>query len=383
MLKHIFHHAAQPQNGANAEKTAINNRRLVLKTLADGDMSRSELAEACALRKQTLTNIIKELLELKLIKEQGRKIDGKGQPKKLLTLNADAVIAIGVHMDIGYIRAVSVDWSGETRIQIKETLTDWSPAFAHEYVTKLIAELIQQEAPNCEIIAGIGISLPNLSDNDFYNYHGSCGWENWVDFPLEALLTEEFNLPVYMENDATACAFGHLYTDHFKELSHFVSIFIGHGLGGGIITGGNSMKGFWGNAGEIGCIKGLSGCLIEETLSLQGLKKSLNITETTIPEPQMLLQALAQQDAALMQWIDAAAKDLSYLVNVLENIFDPETIIISGYIPHEIIQKLIEQAQPLSDSISNRRTRIFDRISLGYSQKGIIAKGAALSAIFP
>ncbi len=383
MLERIFYKNFQINSGSNAEKTAINNRRLVLKSLVNkAAVSRSELATICHLRKQTLTNIIKELIELNLIKEGGRKIDGKGQPKKLLEINPNAVLTIGVHIDQGYIKAVSTDWAGHIRLQSQERLSDKAPQHAVKYIEGIVTNIIEKEKKHCEIIAGIGISLPNLLDNDLKNYHGSSGWEDWVDFPIRDILEKKFNLPTYIENDATACAFGHLNTEKFKDLSHFVTLFIGHGLGGGIISNKISMKGFWGNAGEIGQIRTPSGQLIEDTLSLKGLKKALNIQTNEIPGKSELMKRLENNDDKLHQWLKNAAADLCYLTNILENIFDPETIIVSGYLPQDITNKLIQQAHPLHDSISNRHARQFDRISLGYSQKGITAKGAALSTLF-
>lgn len=382
MLNQIFHEAFSSESGSNAERTAINNRRLVLKAIKNNNLvSRSELADMCHLRRQTLTNIIKELIELNLIKEGGRKIEGKGQPKKLLDINPTAVFAIGVHIDQGYIKVVSVDWLGNIRRQKQEQLDDWSPKVAISYIERIVQNIIEQEKDYCQIIAGIGIGLPNLLDNDLYTYQGSSGWEAWIDFPLKDILAQKFKLPVYIENDATACAFGHLNTERFKELSDFVSIFIGHGLGGGIIFNKTSMKGYWGNAGEVGQIKTFSGQRIEETLSIRGLKQAMNIQADNIPDKEMLINYLQSNNGRLNQWITDAAANLTYLTNILENIFDPETIILSSYLPREVMNILIQQAYPLNESISNRQARKFDRLSLGYSQEGIIAKGAALSTI--
>lgn len=382
MLECIFHENFQIDAGSNAEKTAINNRRLVLKTLMNkNSMSRSELAKICHLRKQTLTNIIKELTDLNLIREGGRKIDGKGQPKKLLEINPTAVLAIGVHIDQGYIKALSMDWEGNIRLQSQERLSDKTPKNVVKYIEGIVKNIIAQEKKHCEIISGIGISLPNLLDNNLKSYQGSSGWEEWVDFPIKDILEKKFNLPIYIENDATACAFGHLNTEKFKDLSHFVTIFIGHGLGGGIISNKISMKGFWGNAGEIGQIRTPSKQLIEHTLSLNGFKKALNIYSDDIPSQSEFMKRLKNKDDTFYQWLENAAADLRYLTNILENIFDPETIIVSGYLPQEITEMLIQRAYPLHDSISNRQVRNFERISLGYCQKGITAKGAALSTL--
>ncbi len=382
MLKEIFAASFHNNSGSNAERTAINNRRLILKTLATTPfISRSDLAEKCYLRKQTLTNIIKELLALELIIEGGKKIEGKGQPKKLLELNPNAVLSIGVHIDQEYIKTVSMNWKGDIRLQYTERLSDWSPQVAIEYIANMANDIIQQEKTFCKIIAGLGISLPNLLDNNLKNYHGLSGWEEWVNFPIKEKLAPKINLPIYIENDATACAFGHLNSEKFKSLSHFITLFIGYGLGGGIISNKTAMRGFWGNAGEIGRIRTTAGHFIEDNLSIRGLKKYLNMPFQEILDKKRLKKELANPNPNLQKWLCNAAADLSYLTHILENIFDPQTIILSGYLPQEILSELIEQASPLQDSISHRYGRQFERISLGYVQEGITAKGAAILPI--
>lgn len=378
MLTQIFHPSDTTDTGANAEKTAISNRQLVLKILSKTPLiSRSELASLCNLRKQTLTNIIKELLDLDLIIESGKKIAGKGQPKKLLDLNPDAVISIGVHMDQNYLKIVSMNWQGTIRLSYNDRICDRTPKTSIDHMEKVVNNIIRKEQPYCKIIAGVGISLPNLVDNNIKNYQGSQGWEEWVDYPLEQELLKRIDLPIYVENDATACAFGHNHTEKFKDLSNFVTLFIGHGLGSGVIQNKSSMRGHWGNAGEIGRIKGPNQAIIEDTLSITGLKKALNIVSDDIPNATMLIEKLKAKDADLQCWLDAAAKDLRFVINIAENIFDPETIILSGYLPSDLLAALIEHAMPLDDSISNRYGRNFERITKGYVQEGITAKGAA------
>ncbi len=378
MLRSIFHLSNPTSTGSNAERTAISNRQLVLKALTKTPLiSRSELASVCHLRKQTLTNIIKELLELDLIMESGKKIEGKGQPKTLLDLNPDAVISIGVHMDQNYLKVVSMNWRGSLRLSYNDRICDRTPKTSIDHMEKIVKGFIEQEKLHCRIIAGVGISLPNLVDNDIKNYQGSQGWEAWVDYPLEQELSEKIDYPIYIENDATACAFGHNHTKKFKDLSNFITLFIGHGLGSGIIHNQMPMRGNWGNAGEIGRIKGPHQRLIEDTLSITGLKKTLNIQANDIPASLMLIEKLNGQDADLDRWINAAAQDLTFAVNIIENIFDPETIILSGYLPSELLDALIQRTMPLDDSISNRFGRKFERITRGYVQEGITAKGAA------
>ncbi len=76
--------------------------------------------------------------------------------------------------------------------------------------------------------------------------------------------------------------------------------------------------------------------------------------------------------------INAAAQGPTFAVNIIENIFDPEMIILSGYLPLKLLDALIQCAMPLDDSISNRLGRKFERITRGYVQERITAKNVPL-----
>src|SRR5690606_32907843 len=84
---------------------------------------------------------------------------------------------------------------------------------------------------------GVVIEAPNL---------------RWVDFPLGRELKKRLGLPVVVENDVDAGAWGEYKAGAGRAYDDLLAIFVGTGIGGGLVLGGRLYYGALGVAGEIG-----------------------------------------------------------------------------------------------------------------------------------
>lgn len=75
---------------------------------------------------------------------------------------------------------------------------------------------------------------------------------SWEDFPLDTQLADVAQLPVLLENDATAAAIGEYWSGGTQREESFAALYLGTGLGAGIVINGTAYRGTSGNAGEIG-----------------------------------------------------------------------------------------------------------------------------------
>jgi glucokinase len=100
-------------------------------------------------------------------------------------------------------------------------------------------------------IRGIGVGAPN---GNFYTgtieYAPNLPWKGII--PLARLIQDEFKLPVVITNDANAAALGEMKYGAAKDLSDFIMITLGTGVGSGIVANGNLIYGHDGFAGELG-----------------------------------------------------------------------------------------------------------------------------------
>jgi glucokinase len=85
--------------------------------------------------------------------------------------------------------------------------------------------------------SGVVLSSPNL------------GWQN---VPLRAMLEEKLKLPVVVTNDVRAASWGEWHFGAGKGVDDLVVVFVGTGIGGGVVSGGRMLEGCSNTAGEIG-----------------------------------------------------------------------------------------------------------------------------------
>jgi predicted NBD/HSP70 family sugar kinase len=80
---------------------------------------------------------------------------------------------------------------------------------------------------------------------------------------------------------------------------------------------------------------------------------------------------------AVLGWIDGSGRLLAPMLVMLENLFDPETIILGGGLPDGVIDALIAAMSPLAVSVSNRSGRSVPRVQRGATGRLTAALGAA------
>ncbi len=260
---------------------------------------------------------------------------------------------VGVDLGGSKINVILSDSSGniETR-DLKDTLAHEGP----DAVIKRIIDSIKQVASRVEIskIAGIGIGAAGACEVATGVITLSPNLTGWHNIPLKDLIQREFNLPIYLENDATVAALGEHCFGGGVGIANLIYVSVGTGIGGGIIIADQLYHGASGSAGEIGhmtididgprCPCGNTGCwetLASGTaLTREAVKRIEAGASTTIlkfaegdPEKVSAQSVfLAAQDG------DQLAEELilrtGYYLGVglvnLVNIFNPQLILIGG-----------------------------------------------------
>lgn len=127
----------------------------------------------------------------------------------------------------------------------------------HQTVDAFIDDLYEAVSPAFEQVGGIqnikgiGVGAPN---GNYYKgtieYAPNLNWKGIV--PITDLITQKFNLPSALTNDANAAAVGEMMYGAAKGMKDFIVITLGTGVGSGIVANGNLILGHDGFAGELG-----------------------------------------------------------------------------------------------------------------------------------
>lgn len=383
--------ASQPGRsvaGTNLEFTRSHNRRVVLDTVRRlGPVSRAEIARETALTNQTISNIVEELEEAGFLLPGEPKREGRGQPSIPYEINPHGAWSLGFHVDHRAIIAALVDLTGKP-VAIREIAAERpSPASAARALRRLADELVGQAAIPAARLLGAGLALPVRFGVGAITTAGPTTLPGWDDPDARQTISEALEQPVLIENDAMAAAIGERLHGVARAIDSFVFLFLDEGLGSGVFLGGQPWRGASLNAGEIGhmivvpggkpCPCGNRGCL-ERYLSLSAAEEFL----ADVPGAPKLSQLDTSASEAVERWIEDAAPHLASAVNILESTLDPETILLGGVAPADVLARLIDKAMPLPMSVGSRSGRSLPRLMTGSVGRHTVALGAAALPIF-
>lgn len=224
-------------------------------------------------------------------------------------------------------------------------------------VVDRVAACVLEAIDECDLhvkqARGLGIGAPGACDPDTGTviFAPNLGWKN---FPLKKELEKRLNLPVFIENDCNLQTLGVYAKELQSKPKSLVGIFLGTGIGAGIILDGKPFSGFNRTAGEIGhmvlqvggpkCACGNKGCfealasrsaifkLIESAVK-EGQKTSL----TDLLGPGLedmrsgdLRKAIKRGDKLVERIIEEAAEYTGIAVANVINLLNPEVVVIGG-----------------------------------------------------
>ncbi len=343
--------------GTNLEYTKLYNYRIVLETIRlRGPVSRAEIARLTELTAQTITNITRKLAEVNLIQDAHKQREGRGAPSTLLTLNPEGAFAVGLDLDKDHLTGVLMDFVGRVRQRMHYDLNFPLPEEAIELLEKTARELIRREGLDLKVLSGVGVGLPGpldiKKDHSVSNFVNPSAFPGWKNVPVAEILSRRLELPVFLENNATAAAVGERWYGAGQDIKTFFYVYFGAGLGGGLIIDGQPFEGHTGNAGELGFYPSQGDDDTDPTeerphlglyFNLPRLYRRLQEQGITVREPQGLEALYEQENPYLLSWIEKAADHLAPILLAIEYVVDPEAFFFGGRLPAPIIKAMMRR----------------------------------------
>jgi len=118
-------------------------------------------------------------------------------------------------------------------------------------IEKVCKKLLDKADLKAGDISGLGIGAPGAIDFDLGQVLDAPNL-GWVDFPLRDKLSEKFPFPVTIDNDVNVGAWGEYKAGAGRGFDEQMSIFVGTGVGAGLVINGALYSGMLHTAGEIG-----------------------------------------------------------------------------------------------------------------------------------
>ncbi len=203
-------------------------------------------------------------------------------------------------------------------------------------------------------IKGIGIGSPGVVSVKKGTVENPPNFPGWTKVNLGNIISKEFGIPCFVENDANVAAIGELIFGTGKKYNSFVMITLGTGVGGGIILNKKLYRGEIGAAGEVGhitinyngprCNCGSYGCIeayvgnnylinrIKSELSARPNQKILKLAKNDLAllTPLIINQAAESGDSYAKSVISDMGEQIGAALASVSNLMDVSTFIIGG-----------------------------------------------------
>jgi predicted NBD/HSP70 family sugar kinase len=356
--------------GTNQEFGRPYNRRIVLETIRlHAPITRADIARRVGLTTQTVANIVREIEEQGFIVASRAEPKGRGYPAATLAVNPEGGFAIGIHVTPLGLEAGLINLAGEIIGRGRRDLPRVDPDTAFREIEAMVGELSALRPAGRML--GVGMAMPGPFGVESMSFVGPTTLEGWKGVPLRQALATATRLPAFIEVDLAAAAHGERLYGAGRDFRDFYYLYFGVGLGGSMVHDGAALRGAWGNAGEIGhmpvmphgdpCPCGNRGCL-ERYVSLEAWERRARV--------------IGEQ-----HWIVEVAPLLRAALITIENLFDPETIVVGGLAPKRLLERLVDAAAPLPNSIAARSDRRAGRVTLSPVGQDAVILGAAALAV--
>ncbi|GAA0507357.1 sugar kinase [Saccharopolyspora subtropica] len=332
--------------GTNLPRVGGFNRAVVLDAIRQrGEVSRVELAQRTGLTPQTMSNIVRALIADGLVTENGHAPSTGGKRRVLLKVVPDAYTSVGLHLDPEQITGVLLDLAGGVRLRSRRRVpTGAAPSAVATALTRTFQQLVRRSGVDSERVLGVGLAVPGPLDAEHRQVLAPPNLAGWSAVPLADIVAERAGLPVVMDNDATAAAIGERWAGCAERAGSFVYVYLGSGVGIGVVLNDQVHRGVSNNAGEIGhvhsggsrrCHCGRRGCL-EAYCSMRAIVADWQAAggkpegDSVAAAYERMCRRAAGGDAAAVKVLRQAATRLGQVLASVVSVLDVDRVVLGG-----------------------------------------------------
>jgi predicted NBD/HSP70 family sugar kinase len=339
-----------PADQATVRRT---NLGLVLRHLRDhGPRSRARIAQETGLNKATVSSLVAELAERRLVSTGDVDRAGSvGRPGLIVQLDGACVCGIGVELNVDYAAVLVLDLRGSVLFEQRLALD--VPTLGAELtldaVAGLVADAIATAAAAGARPVGLTVAVAGLvrSLDGVVTLAPNIGWRDVAVLDgLRARLDVDF--PIRVENDANLSAIAEWAMGSEARTSDLVYLTGEVGVGGGVIVAGRLLRGAGGLSGEVGhtslgdpdavCGCGRRGCW-ETVVGLSALLRAAADPGDPVRDPGRDLETRMAEvarraedgDPRTLAALAQVGTSLGTGAGVLINVFNPRVVILGGY----------------------------------------------------
>ncbi len=337
-------------------KKRLNKNRIIKLLYIHKSLTNAFLVKETGLSLPTVSNLLKELSEEGYVKIQGYGASSGGRKPNLVGLQKDSFYSIAIEVERRFGKITLMNSNNDILYEpVQFELNIYDKFETVEIISYQISNFISKISVDKDKIIGVGISLPGLTNaQKGINYN----FLNFGDKTVADILKEKTGFEVKIINDAQARALAELRFGKAKNVQNALVIYLGNGLGTGLILNGKLYQGSTGFAGEFShipvvengllCHCGKRGCLetiasgsAMERMALEGIEQGehtelVKYVKEKRGKKQLfymdIVDSALRGDSFAIEILSKTGTELGRGISMLVQILNPELIIFSGQI---------------------------------------------------
>jgi len=341
----------------------INKKLILNEVIKNSPISRANLSKITGLNKSTISSQVNTLIKEKFIFEIGQGQSSGGRKPVMLVFNKNAGYAVGIDIGVDYMNGILTDLEGNIVLNKYYTLENSSPKTTQSTLFNIIQQFINHVPDSPYGLAGIGVCVPGLVDRDQKVIFTPNS--NGTNMDLKTLIEEKFNLPVFVENEANAGAYGEKVFGAAKNYDDIIYVSVSTGIGIGIIMNNDLYRGVNGFSGEMGhmtidfngpkCSCGNRGCW-ELYASEKAVLNSIREKNNTLNSLEEVIRLVHQNDLGILSSLQNFGFYVGIGLTNIINTFDPQAVILRS--------SIVESHPMVLNSIKNTlSSRIYPQLN--------------------
>src|SRR5215217_4566484 len=343
----------------------------VLRLIREGRaVTRTDVMDVTGLSRSTVMQRLGVLLSAGLLVEQpdGGPSSGGRRPA---TLRFNERVGVVLAADLGarHGRLAVSDLGGAALAEREEPIRIADgPELVLDWVAGTFEELLAEAGRERDDVLAIAIGVPGPVEQG----HPASPplMPGWDGYPVEAEVSARLGAPALLERDVNAMALGE-HRAHWRDLAHMVFVKVATGIGAGIISGGELLRGNHGRAGDMGhirairqsdvmCTCGNRGC-VAVLATGPAVMRQLAAEGVAADSVAEVVELVRAGDAVAMHHVREAGRVLGAALEAVVSVVAPNVIVVGGEMgdaSEPLLAGIRESVYQRASALATRELRI-------------------------
>jgi glucokinase-like ROK family protein len=343
--------------GKKRSKTAQTELRVLTLIHENHNVSRIALTKLLGASAGSMTSVVHRLIGKGLVVESGKSSANLGRKPVALSLSKDLGYVLGVDLGSFLTRVVVTDMVGNVSYKFEE---ETRMAEGRESVIARTFDAARKAIRETHVegaLRGIGMAHSGVVDTQsgmVLCFPRPGQMTQWRNVPLRDMMEKEFGVPSVLDDSARMMAVAEKHFGIGREMSDFLFIEVGMGIGAAIFIGGKLYRGPGGSAGEfghmtvdengplcscgnIGCLEAMASCAAIIRTVRTAIQQGVNSKVTELVEGELehisieaIVKAAKDNDTLSFRVLHEAISRIGVMLADVINLLNPYFVVFAG-----------------------------------------------------